>query len=416
MKPGSNIFISIGVLLSVFTASFAEITFHVDPDYLYYEHDKTSHLEVWLENVPNQEEIFEFSIDVSTNNDDVIEIADRVTIVGSIKTRIPFRTKNPGNVLISFEQFDHQISIEKESKQGNGSSSNVVENLDDVYVHLYVIRSQPLNWFNFVVGWIYFTAWSMSFYPQLYENITRQSVVGLNFDYLSFNMLGYIVYSIFNVGVYFVPKVQDQYQEEHPGQLIPVKLNDVFFSLHGGVLTAITIGTCFIYDRGEQKISWICRVSISIALLYVGTLAIIASTGKLPNCTWWHFVSWISYIKLIVTIVKYCPQAYMNYSRQSTTGWSIGNVLLDLTGGICSILQAFLLAYNSNDWPSLFANPVKFGLGILTIIFDALFMVQHYILYADAHYSRSGRFLSAGAKRKGYMKIKDMESEKHGSA
>ena len=37
----------------------------------------------------------------------------------------------------------------------------------------------------------------------------------------------------------------------------------------------------------------------------------------------------------------------MNYKRKSTEGWSIGNILLDCTGGSFSILQMFLLAYNN---------------------------------------------------------------------
>ena len=37
----------------------------------------------------------------------------------------------------------------------------------------------------------------------------------------------------------------------------------------------------------------------------------------------------------------------MNYRRKSTDGWSIGNVLLDFTGGSLSMLQLFLLAYNN---------------------------------------------------------------------
>ena len=40
-------------------------------------------------------------------------------------------------------------------------------------------------------------------------------------------------------------------------------------------------------------------------------------------------------------------QAYMNYRRQSTDGWSIGNVLLDFTGGTLSILQMILQSYNN---------------------------------------------------------------------
>lgn len=36
----------------------------------------------------------------------------------------------------------------------------------------------------------------------------------------------------------------------------------------------------------------------------------------------------------------------MNYQRKSTVGWSIGNVLLDFTGGWLSMLQMFVNAYN----------------------------------------------------------------------
>ena len=37
----------------------------------------------------------------------------------------------------------------------------------------------------------------------------------------------------------------------------------------------------------------------------------------------------------------------MNFRRKSTDGWSIGNVLLDFTGGLLSMLQMFLLSYNN---------------------------------------------------------------------
>ena len=43
-------------------------------------------------------------------------------------------------------------------------------------------------------------------------------------------------------------------------------------------------------------------------------------------------------------------QAYMNYQRKSTQGWSIGNVLLDFTGGAFSLLQMFLLSYNNGKF------------------------------------------------------------------
>ncbi len=90
---------------------------------------------------------------------------------------------------------------------------------------------------------------------------------------------------------------------------------------------------------------------------------------------------YFSYVKLAITIIKYCPQAWMNYRRKSTEGWSIGNILLDLTGGLLSFIQMFLLARNYDDWSSIFGSPTKLGLAFFSILFDILFIAQHYVCY-----------------------------------
>ena len=54
------------------------------------------------------------------------------------------------------------------------------------------MHSHAVTEINSVIGWIYFLAWSLSFYPQIYYNWTRKSVVGLNFDYIFFNITGFI--------------------------------------------------------------------------------------------------------------------------------------------------------------------------------------------------------------------------------
>lgn len=94
-------------------------------------------------------------------------------------------------------------------------------------------------------------------------------------------------------------------------------------------------------------------------------------------------VLYLSYVKLVITIIKYAPQAFMNYQRKATTGWSIHNILLDFTGGVFSIAQMLFLAYNYDDWVSIFGNFTKFGLGVISMTFDIIFVVQHYILYAQ---------------------------------
>ena len=93
---------------------------------------------------------------------------------------------------------------------------------------------------------------------------------------------------------------------------------------------------------------------------------IVALLAAFDVLTWLNLVYWLSYVKLFVTFVKYIPQvklgkknillmeilifkifkAWMNFRRKSTVGWHIGNVLLDLTGGIFSFLQMFIDAIN----------------------------------------------------------------------
>ena len=35
----------------------------------------------------------------------------------------------------------------------------------------------------------------------------------------------------------------------------------------------------------------------------------------------------------------------------------------------------------TDDWSSIFGDPTKFGLGFFSILFDILFIIQHYVLY-----------------------------------
>ena len=46
---------------------------------------------------------------------------------------------------------------------------------------------------------------------------------------------------------------------------------------------------------------------------------------------------------MIILDGRYVPQAYMNFRRKSTVGWSIGNILLDFTGGSLSIIQVMMI-------------------------------------------------------------------------
>ncbi|XP_052097959.1 cystinosin-like isoform X1 [Mytilus californianus] len=258
------------------------------------------------------------------------------------------------------------------------SSSSEIENLEKCYVRITLVHNKALIIINAVIGWIYFVAWSVSFYPQVIYNWKRKSVVGLNFDFLAYNITGFLAYGFFNVGMYWVDSVKKEYADAHPRGINPVQLNDVIFTIHAVFVTIITIFQCTMYERGGQKLSKVCLLLVTGSWLFI-LVSLFVTVAKV--ITWLTYLYYFSYVKLGVTLIKYVPQAYMNFKRKSTEGWSIGNVILDFTGGSFSLLQMFLLAYNSDDWSSIFGDPTKFGLGFFSILFDILFIIQHYVLY-----------------------------------
>ncbi|XP_053734541.1 cystinosin [Synchiropus splendidus] len=257
-------------------------------------------------------------------------------------------------------------------------SNNTDFNSLSIRIRFIVVHSNILSVIGNVIGWIYFLAWSVSFYPQALENWRRKSVVGLNFDFLALNLTGFIAYSVFNIGLFWVKFIQEEYLKENPNGINPVSANDVFFSLHAVLLCLIYIIQAFIYERGGQRVSWTAMFLLLVGWTFALVSLILAVTHKI---TWLDYLYYFSYIKLAVTLVKYVPQAYMNYRRKSTEGWSIGNVLLDFTGGVLSILQMILQSYNNDEWMLIFGDPTKFGLGLFSVVFDILFMTQHYCLY-----------------------------------
>ena len=111
-----------------------------------------------------------------------------------------------------------------------------------------------------------------------------------------------------------------------------------------------------------------------------------------------------------MTVVKYIPQAWVNFKRKSTVGWSIWQILLDVTGGVLSILQLVIDSSLQNDWNGITGNPVKLGLGNVSIFFDIIFIIQHYILYRGARVYKptasatrpEARLLEDGATARNY--------------
>ena len=170
------------------------------------------------------------------NHEDIIVITpNRFVIPASsndaFKQSINFYGVKPGHIEVA----------------GNATPTGIVDD-SNLFIRIVVANSSAIIIISLTVGWVYFVAWSISFYPQIWYNFQRKSVVGLNFDFLALNLLGHTLYATFNSSLYWIKYIEDEYFQRFPKGRNPVELNDVVFSIHASVITALTIVQCFVYE------------------------------------------------------------------------------------------------------------------------------------------------------------------------
>lgn len=218
----------------------------------------------------------------------------------------------------------------------------------------------------------------------------RKSITGLSIDFVLLSFCGFICYSIYNVCFYFSTPLK---QESH----IEVSLHDVIFSLHSTFLNFVLCIMVHFFRKKNEGPHY-----FSNSLLIIVTAAILIESYSVcsqllgsyfqktlmihPNriIKFSTFLIILGNIKLILTIIKYIPQVWMNWMRRSTKGWSIFIVICDMGGSIFSLAQLVLdiyLKHASITWRLLFG--AKLGLGIISLFFASIFMIQHYVLYRD---------------------------------
>lgn len=238
-----------------------------------------------------------------------------------------------------------------------------------------------------VFGWIYFTAWSVSFYGQVIENYRRKHVRGLAFDYQVYNVFGFIGYCIYTIWGYIEPGIGTG----------KVRIQDIVFAIHAVILTLVTIGQCYYYyDKTDpsQHVSTFCKtVLICIGwgffqiVLIERILKMYDPMGFKDAVFRYNTVIYLGFMKVLISFIKFFPQVIRNYRRKSTIGWNIHNILLDFTGGSFSLAQNIIdtiLGSNDPDPTQNSAlNFTKYALSIISMFFDLIFMFQHYVLYKE---------------------------------
>ncbi|RMY77434.1 hypothetical protein D0863_01316 [Hortaea werneckii] len=249
-------------------------------------------------------------------------------------------------------------------------------------------------------GWLYFTAWSISFYPQPILNVQRKTTQGLTPDFPLLNIEGFACYSITQAVFLYSPVIRRQYADRHPVSPEPtVRFNDLTFGVHGFLLSVVTYSQFWPVLWGWKQNPGAQRHAnkITLGLLWGSVLGAIATAatvltvsrdGKAMDGHDWAWIDVIyslTYIKLLLTVFKYIPQVIANFRRKSTIGWSITQQLLDFSGGILSLLQLVIDSALQADWSGLTRNPVKFGLANISLIFDVIFILQHFVLYGPVN-------------------------------
>ena len=237
----------------------------------------------------------------------------------------------------------------------------------------------PYAHISAVVGWLYFIAWSVSFWPQVFLNCRRRSVEGLSLDFELYNMLGFTCYSAYNAAMLWSPSIIAAFKAQHGGSAPTVRINDFVFSAHAMVVTALTLVQCVIYPYKRGRISFLGYILILGALAALALYALLVWLVRLEAFNWLNFITFVSYVKIGVTVIKYVPQVVLNCRRGSTQGWSVWNVWLDFSGGALSLAQQVMDSATTGQWGGFAGDIAKTCLGALSIVFDAVFLTQHYI-------------------------------------
>lgn len=229
-----------------------------------------------------------------------------------------------------------------------------------------------------IFGWVYFVAWSATFWPQVLLILKRRTTAGLSTDFMAINITGFASYIIFTFSSYFIPAVSDAYQAAtgYPPQ---VELADVLFAAHGTVMCAVLVALLFIFPPRIPPKPYV-SIGSGFTLLFVILGLVLSLAGHI---SWYKYLSLSGAVKVLASLIKHFPQVFLNRARGSTVGWSYTMVLLDVVGGGFSVAQQVVKAIRMGSAAPFTSNLAKTFLAAESLLFDFWFILQHSVFYPD---------------------------------
>ena len=131
--------------------------------------------------------------------------------------------------------------------------------------------TQPYQSISAMIGYTYFVAWSISFYPQIISNFKRSSTVGLSSDFCVLNVFGFGCYTAYNASFFWSDTVRGYYKKRYgPEAEITVQSNDVAFAIHAFILSFITLCQIIYYgaEPGLRAVQLSCPTILIIVSIF----------------------------------------------------------------------------------------------------------------------------------------------------
>ena len=299
-----------------------------------------------INNIHFQDKKYEYDIDSASSEDESLDISSdlenlMVVYDGADEDDKQSLTKKPTISTRIFAFLKDVIGIYTDQ---SGSWMNLVKGLLLVALFGTLLGlvmptndtlSSPYKYFSSIIGYTYFIAWTVLFYPQIITNYQRKVIDGLSTDSMIMGLLKSICYAIYNAFFFWSSSIRQEYKEQNPGSEITVMSNDVAFAIYSMLLCVVIMYQIVIYGGlRSQPISWTCISIVALSVTITG-LYIMFIVLDVPGFTWIKFLYMMAAFKLTLSIMHYIPQLVLNFRRKSTSG-KLNSISLNRNVIVCS--------------------------------------------------------------------------------
>ncbi|KAJ8941110.1 hypothetical protein NQ314_010489 [Rhamnusium bicolor] len=115
-------------------------------------------------------------------------------------------------------------------------NSSLRDKVNDLYIDVDIVKMKVLETYGEWCRKYYYIFSITSVYPQIFLQFLRLSVVGLDMDYVCFNFVGHLSFTVYTIFMY---TQTDAYSERNPDEDFPVTLSENMYALHGLIFSII---------------------------------------------------------------------------------------------------------------------------------------------------------------------------------